>query len=174
MLSVIRKRSFLSLSPPLMAPATSSAPKARSSVNHQQQNISAKNCIVAWKAGRRTPPLEQRGSGSATFMRRPPSKLVLPWHEPLPLSKVRLQDGWQVRKMWCSGSGFAAVSDARRCSGFVRTVIGGSGIAVPAAVWTPGVNNAVLPTGFTNAVRKAGWTIGTGNGYTVNVTRRLA
>jgi len=90
------------------------------------------------------------------------------------MSKSTCVDGWRFRKKWFSDSGFAAVSDARRCSGFVRTAIAGSGIAARFAGRTPGVNNAALPTAATNAVRKVGWTIGTGNGRTANVTRPLA
>ena len=37
--------------------------------------------------GREPRRWKRRGSDLATFMRRPPSKLVLPWHGPLPLSK---------------------------------------------------------------------------------------
>jgi hypothetical protein len=51
------------------------------------QNIPAQTCIVAWEGGKDPRRSKQRGSGSATFMRRLPSKLVLTWHEPLPLSK---------------------------------------------------------------------------------------
>jgi hypothetical protein len=90
------------------------------------------------------------------------------------MSKSTCVGGWRFRKKWFSDSGFAAVSDAGRCSGFVLTAIAGSGIAARSAVRTPGVNNAVLPTAATNAVRKAGWTIGTGNGHTANVTGPLA
>jgi hypothetical protein len=90
------------------------------------------------------------------------------------MSKSTCVDEWRFRKKWFSDSGFAAVSDARRCSGFARTAIAGSGIAARSAVRTRGVNNAALPIAATNAVPKAGWTIGTGNGRTANVTRPLA
>jgi hypothetical protein len=51
LLSVIRKRCFLSFGRAEKTPATSSAPKARFPVNHQHQNISIRNCIVGF--GRR-------------------------------------------------------------------------------------------------------------------------
>ena len=38
-----------------------------------------------------------------------------------------------LRKNWFSGSGFAAVSYARRCPAFVRTAIAGIGIAARSA-----------------------------------------
>ena len=104
----------------------SSAPKARSSVNHQDQNISAQNCIVALEGGREPRRWKQRGSGSATFMRRPPSKLVLPWHEPLPLSKAACVGGWRFMGKWCSGREFVAARDAKRRFGSVRTAIADS------------------------------------------------
>jgi len=59
-------------------------------------------------------------------------------------------------------------SDARRCSGFVRTVIAGSAIAVQFAARKPGANNAVLPTAGTKAVRKADSITGTGSGSTAS------
>ena len=58
-----------------------------------------------------------------------PSKLVLPWHEPLPLSKSACVGGWRFMEKWYSGRGFVAARDARRCSGFARTAIAGSAIA---------------------------------------------
>ena len=90
------------------------------------------------------------------------------------MSKPTGVGGWRFSKKWFSGSGFAAVSGARRCSGFVRTATEDSAIAAPSAAPTPGGSNAVLPTVATSAVRKGGWTIGTGNGHTANVTHRLA
>ena len=53
-----------------------------SSPEHSRENL---YCCL--EGGREPRCSKQRGSGSATFMRRSPSKLVLPWHEPLPLSK---------------------------------------------------------------------------------------
>ena len=96
-------------------------------------------------------------------MRRPPSKLVLPWHEPLPLSKSACVGGWRFMEKWFSGSAFAAARDARRCSGFVRTAIADSAIAARLAAPKPGASNTGLPTAAISGVRKAGSTIGTGN-----------
>ena len=129
---------------------------------------SAKSCIVAWKAGRRTPPLEQRGSGSATFMRRPPTKLVLPCHEPLPLSKSACEGGWRFMEKWFSGSAFAAARDARRCSGFARIVIAGNAIAARPAAPKPGAGSTGRPTAAISRVRKAGSTTGIGSSNTAS------
>lgn len=69
---------------------------------------------------------------------------------------------------WFSGSAFAAARGARRCSGFVRTAIEGSAIAVRLAAQKPGASNIVLPTAGTSGVPKAGSIIGTGNAPTAN------
>ena len=75
---------------------------------------------------------------------------------------------------WFSGSGFVAARDARRCSGFVRTVIAGSAIAARLAARKLGAGNAAPPTAAISGVRRAGSIIATGNVPTGNVTRRLA
>ncbi len=75
---------------------------------------------------------------------------------------------------WFSGSEFVAARDARRCSGFVRTAIGGSAIAARLAGRKPGAGSAVLPTAGISGVRKAGSIIGTGNVHIANATRWLA
>ena len=110
----------------------------------------------------------------ATFMRRPPSKLVLPWHEPLPLSKSACVGGWRLMAKWFSGSAFAAARAARRCSGFARTAIEGSAIAVWLVAQMPDANNAVPPTAGTNEVPKADSIIGTGNAPTASGAVGLA
>ena len=69
-------------------------------------------------------------------------------------------------EMWFSGSEFVAVRDARRCSGFVRTVIEGRAIAAGLAGRKPGGSNAVPPIVDTNRARKAGSTTGTGSSST--------
>jgi hypothetical protein len=132
------------------------------------QNIPAKDCIVAWKAGRRTPPFEQRGSGLATFMRRPPSKLVLPWHEPLPLSKSACVGGCRFMEKWFSGSAFAAARDARRSSGFVDIAIAGNAIAAQFAAPKPGAGSTGRPTAAISRARKAGSTTGIGSSTTAS------
>jgi hypothetical protein len=73
---------------------------------------------------------------------------------------------------WFSGRGFVAARDARRCSGFVRTVIAASAIAARLAARKLGVSNAVLPTAATSVVWRAGSIIATGNVHTGNVTCR--
>lgn len=62
-----------------------------------------------------------------------------------------------------SGSAFVAARDARRCSGFVLTVIADSAIAARRAVPAPGASSTGRPTGAINGVQKAGSIIGTGN-----------
>ena len=135
---------------------------------------SSENLYCGLEGGRRTPPFEQRGSGSATFMRRPPSKLVLPWHEPLPLSKSACMGGWRFVEKWFSGSAFAAARDARRCSGFARTAIAGSAIAARLAARKRDASNAAPPTAVTSVVWRADSIIATVNTRTGDVTRRLA
>jgi hypothetical protein len=75
---------------------------------------------------------------------------------------------------WFSGSEFVAARDARRCSGFVRTVIEASAIAARRAVATPGASNAVPPTAGTSRAPKAGWIIATGNVRTESAMVGLA
>src|SRR2546426_9611681 len=106
-------------------------------------------------------------------MRRLLSKLILPCHEPLPLSKPACVGGWQFREKWFSGCDFVAARDARRCSGLARTATAGSAIAARAAPKL-GAGNAALPTGATNGAWRAGSIIATGNVHTGDVARRLA
>jgi hypothetical protein len=75
---------------------------------------------------------------------------------------------------WCSGREFVAARDAKRRSGFVRTAIADSAIAVRLAAPKFGVNNDVLPTSATSGVWRDGSIIATGNVRTGNVTCRLA
>jgi len=126
--------------------------------------------IVLWlgRAGKRTPPFEQRGSGLATFMRRPPSKLVLPWHEPLPLSKSACPGGCRFLEKWFSGRAFAAARDARRSSGFVDIVIAGNAIAARFAAPKPGAGSTGRPTAAISRARKAGSTTGIGSSTTAS------
>ena len=107
--------------------------------------------IVLWalEGGKEPRRSKQRGSGLATFMRRTPSKLVLPSHEPLPLSKAASVGGWRFMQKWFSGRGFVAARDARRCSGFARTAIAGSAIAARLAARKLDAGNAVPPTAAT-------------------------
>jgi hypothetical protein len=132
-------------------------------------------CIVAVEGGREPRCWKQRGSGLATFMRRPPSKLVPPSHEPLLLSKAAASvGGWRFLEKWFSGRGFVAARDARRCSGFVRTAIADSAIAVRLAARKFDASNTALLTAATSGVWRAGSITATGNVRTGNVTRRLA
>ena len=75
---------------------------------------------------------------------------------------------------WFSGRGFVAARDANRRSGFVRTAIVDSAIAVRLAARKFDASNAALPTVATSGVWRVGSIIAIGNGSTGNVTRRLA
>jgi hypothetical protein len=110
----------------------------------------------------------------ATFTGRRPSKLVLPWHEPLPLSKSAGVDVWRFMEKWYCDRGFVAARDARRCSGFARTAIAGSAIAARLAARKRDASNAAPPTAVTSVVWKAGSIIATVKTRTGDVTRRLA
>jgi hypothetical protein len=125
------------------------------------------------EGGREPRRSKQRGSGSATFMRRPPSKLVLRCHERLPLSKPACVGGWRFMEKWFSGREFVAARDARQRSGFARTATAGSAIAARLGAPMLGAGNAALPTAATSGVWRAS-IIATGNVRTGNVTRRLA
>ena len=74
----------------------------------------------------------------------------------------------------CSGREFVAARDAKRRSGFVRTAIADSAIAVRLAARKLDAGNAALPTGATKGVWRAGSIIATANVPTGNVTRWLA
>lgn len=134
-----------------------------SSPEHSRENL---YCCL--EGGREPRCSKQRGSGSATFMRRSPSKLVLPWHEPLPLSKSAYVGGWRFMEKWFSGSAFAAARDARRCSGFVGIAIADNAIAARRAAPKPGVGSTGRPTTAISRVRKAGSTTGIGSSSTAS------
>jgi hypothetical protein len=110
----------------------------------------------------------------ATFTGRRPSKLVLPWHEPLPLSKSAGVDVWRFMEKWYCDRGFVAARDVRRCSGFARTAIAGSAIAARLAARKRAASNAAPPTAVTSVVWRADSIIATVNTRTGDVTRRLA
>jgi hypothetical protein len=75
---------------------------------------------------------------------------------------------------WFFGREFVAARDARRRSGFARTAIADSAIAVWLAAAKPGAGNTVLPTAATSGVWRADSIIGTGNVRTASVTRQPA
>ena len=77
-------------------------------------------------------------------------------------------------KKWFSVRAFVAAGDARRHSGFARTAIADSAIAVRLAARKFDASNAALPTVATSGVWRVGSIIAIGNGSTGNVTRRLA
>ena len=89
--------------------------------------------LVLWLGRRqRTRCPKQRGSGSATFMRRSPSKLVLPWHEPLPLSKSACVGGWRLGSCSCCRTRrFAAPSQHKTRAAVISTVWGDPCITRP-------------------------------------------
>jgi hypothetical protein len=168
MLSVIRKRSFSESFAGVEA--TSDIICAEGAIVRQSSASKhfSKKLYCGLEGGRRTPPFEQRGSGSATFVRRSPLKLVLPWHEPLPLSKSACVGGWRFMEKWFSGSAFAAAQDARRCSGFVRIAIADNAIAARRAAPKRGAGNTGRLTTAISRVWKAGSTIGIGNSSTAS------
>ena len=75
---------------------------------------------------------------------------------------------------WCCGHEFVAARDARQRSGFVRTAIADSAIAVQLAARKLDVGNTAQLTAATKGVWRAGSILATGNVRTGNVTRQLA
>ena len=75
---------------------------------------------------------------------------------------------------WFSGREFVAARNARQPSGFVRTAIADSAIAVRLAASKPGAASAALPIADIKGVWKAGSIIATGNVPTGDVTRFIA
>jgi hypothetical protein len=75
---------------------------------------------------------------------------------------------------WCCGREFVAARDAKRRSGFVRTAIADSAIAVRRAARKFDASNAALPTVATSGVWRVGSITAIGNVSTGSVTRRLA
>jgi hypothetical protein len=74
---------------------------------------------------------------------------------------------------WFFGREFVAIRVARRRSGFVRTAIVDSAIAVRLAAAKTGANNAAPPTAATSRVWRADSIIGIGKVPTGAGTRRL-
>ena len=92
--------------------------------------------------------------------RRQP-ELVLPWHEPQPLSKAACKRGWRFTEKLFSGRGFAATRIAGRCFGFACAAIAGSGIAAQSAAAKRGAGNIAQPTGVISRASRGGWIIAT-------------
>jgi hypothetical protein len=130
----------------------------------------SKNLYCGFGRAVENPAVGSSGSGLATFIGRRPSKLVSPWHEPLPLSKSAYVGGWWFVEKWFSGREFVA----EQRSGFLRTAIADRAIAVQVAARKLDASNAALPTAAINRVGRAGSIIATGNGRTDGATRRLA
>ena len=86
-------------------------------------------------------------------------ELVLPWHEPLPLSKAVYAHGWRFIEKLFFGLGFAATPTAGRCSGFARAATAGSVIAVWSAAVMRGAGNVAPPIDVISRARKDGWII---------------
>src|SRR5215467_5408648 len=100
--------------------------------------------------------------------------LLLPWHEPVSLSKTASVGGCWFLQKWFSGREFVAARSARQPSGFVRTAIADSAIAVRLAVWKPGAVSAALPIDAIKGAWRAGSIIATGNVPTGGVTHFIA
>jgi len=96
--------------------------------------------------------------------------LLLPWHEPVSLSKPAGVGGCWFMQKWFSGREFVAARNARLPSGFVRTAIADSVIAVWLAASKPGVASAARPIAAIKGVWRAGSIIVTGNVPTGDVT----
>jgi hypothetical protein len=88
-------------------------------------------------------------------------ELVLPWHEPLPLSKAVYAHGWRFMGKWFCGLGFAATPIAGRCSGSARAAIAASVIAVRSAAVMRGAGNIAPPIGVISRASRGGWIIAT-------------
>jgi len=69
---------------------------------------------------------------------------------------------------WFSGSGFVAVRDARRCSGFVHIAIADNAIAARRAALKPGAGSTGRPTAVISRVPKADSTTGIGSSTTAS------
>ena len=75
---------------------------------------------------------------------------------------------WLGRAVRFSGSAFAAVWDAVRCSGSADIVIGASGIVALAVAPKPVSNGTAAPTAGINEARKAASIIATANRSTAD------
>jgi hypothetical protein len=106
--------------------------------------------------------MEQRGSLWAAFMpkRRQPG-IVLPWHEPQPLSKAACKRGWRFTEKLFSGSGFAATRSAGRYFGFACAAIAGSSIARQRVAAKRGAGSSARLTGVISKAPRGGWIIAT-------------
>ena len=96
-------------------------------------------------------------------------KLVLPWHEPLPLSKSACVDGWRFMEKWFSGSACAAARSASRCSGFAHIATAGNAIAARRAAPKRGAGSTGRPTAAISRVWRAGSITGIGKSSTASV-----
>jgi hypothetical protein len=79
-----------------------------------------------------------------------------------------------MMKKRCSDREFVGARDVKRRSGFVRTAIADSAIAVWLAEQKLDAGNAALPTAATSGVWRADSITAIGNVRTGNVTGRLA
>lgn len=84
-------------------------------------------------------------------------ELVLPWHEPLPLSKSVYARGWWFMRKLFSGRGFAATPIAGRCSGSACAAIAASGTAAWSAVVMRGAGNIAPPIVGISKASRGGW-----------------
>jgi len=106
--------------------------------------------------------MEQRGSLWAAFMpkgRQP--GVVLPWHEPQPLSKAACKRGWRFTEKLFSGSGFAATRSAGRYFGFACVAIAGSSIARRRVAAKRGAGSSARLTGVISKASRGDWIIAT-------------
>jgi hypothetical protein len=101
-------------------------------------------------------------------------ELVLPWHEPLPLSKAVYACGWRFMGKLFFGLGFAATLTVEICSGFARAAIADSVIAAWSVEDMRGAGNIVPPTDGISRAKKGGWITATASAPIVAAGSRVA
>ena len=110
---------------------------------------------------KKNPAVEAAGFflGSLHAKAKATQELVLPWHEPQPLSKAACKRRWRFTEKLFSGRGFAATRIAGRCFGFACVAIAGSGTAGRSAAARRGAGNSVRRTGGISRAPRDGWII---------------
>ncbi|MGA7886272.1 MAG: hypothetical protein WCA44_11060 [Acidobacteriaceae bacterium] len=110
---------------------------------------------------KKNPAVEAAGffAGSLHAKKKATSELVLPWHEPLRLSKAVCKRRWRFTEKLFSGSGFATTRIAGRCSGSASAAIAGSGTAAQSVGDRGGAGNIAQLTGVISRASKGVWII---------------
>jgi hypothetical protein len=89
--------------------------------------------------------------------------MLLPWHEPLPLSKAACMSGWRFMGKLFFGLGFAATQSAGQCSGYVRAVIAASATAARSVGGKRVAGSIVRRIGVISRASRVVWIIATVN-----------